>query len=199
VPELRGHAPSGGTRITYGYLEKVDLALLLAEAGRRFELDPARLGIDGCSMGALIALQFAAETPPAALWLQAPFGDMAAMAVHYVHRATGLPAWLLELPTRLAVARLQKTTGVPRAGVDPVTAARRVTCPAVLVHGEEDTLVPVRFAPAVYAALAGPKELWRVPRCGHCHHPDEPQAIHAGEYVARWTAFFRAHLSSPPR
>jgi pimeloyl-ACP methyl ester carboxylesterase len=118
------------------------------------------------------------------------------MAVHYVHRATGLPAWLLEGPVRLAVRRMERTAGLPLSAVDPVAAARRVTCPAVLVHGEEDTLVPVRFAPEIHEALAGEKELWRVPRCGHCHHPDEPQAIRTAEYVRRWTAFFGARLSS---
>ena len=61
----------------------------------------ARLGIDGCSMGALLALHLAAARTPAALWLQSPFGDLVAMAVHYLHRATGLPA----RPPRAARAR----------------------------------------------------------------------------------------------
>jgi pimeloyl-ACP methyl ester carboxylesterase len=199
VPELRGHPPSGGSRVTYGWFEKVDLALLVAEAARRHRIDPGRLGVDGCSMGSLVALQFAALKPrPAALWLQSPFGDMPSMAVHYVHRATLLPLALLELPVRWAVARIDKTTGVPLSAVDPVAAARRVTSPATIVHGEEDELVPVRFAPPVFEALAGEKTFWRVPRCGHCHHADEPQAVHGAEYARRWTDFFSGHLSSRP-
>jgi pimeloyl-ACP methyl ester carboxylesterase len=199
VPQLRGHPPSTGSRITYGWFEKVDLALGVAEAARRYRVDPAWLGVDGCSMGALIALQFAAEEPrPAALWLQSPFGDMRSMAVQYVHRATLLPPWLLDAPVRWAVSRIEKTTGLPLSAVDPVAAAQRVTCPATVVHGEEDELVPVSFAPPVFEALAGEKTFWRVPRCGHCHHPDEPQAVHAAEYVKRWTAFFSLHLSSRP-
>ena len=81
--------------------------------------------------------------------------------------------------------------------MDPVAAARRVTCPTTIVHGEEDALVPIGFAPPVFEALAGEKTFWRVPRCGHCHHADEPQAVHGAEYVQRWTAFFDRHLSSP--
>jgi len=33
-----------------------------------------------------------------------------------------------------------------------------------------------------------------VPRCGHCHHADEPQALERAEYERRWTEFFRLHL-----
>ena len=79
--------------------------------------------------------------------------------------------------------------------MDPVAAARKVTCPAVVVHGESDELVPVGFSQRVYDALAGEKTLWRVPACGHCHHADEPQAVLAGEYERRWTTFFLRHAA----
>ncbi|HEV8268316.1 MAG TPA: alpha/beta fold hydrolase [Thermoanaerobaculia bacterium] len=197
VPDLRGHSPSGGKRITYGFFEREDLELLVAEATSRFGVDPGRLGVDACSMGTLVALQFAAEIrSPRALWLQSPFGDLASMAIQYVHRATGLPRAVVTLPTRLAVYLLERETSLPLASLDPVAAAGRVTCPTVVVHGDADLLVPIRFAPAVYEALKGPKSFWRAPRCGHCHHPDEPQAIRSKEYVARWTAFFSEH--NPP-
>jgi pimeloyl-ACP methyl ester carboxylesterase len=195
VPELRGHPPSTGERITYGILETVDLERLLDLAAARFGVRRARLGIDGCSMGALLALHLAAAAPPAALWLQAPFGDMKEMAAHYLHRATGLPAFVFALPVRFLMRRIARTEGLDLSQADPVRAARRVTCPTVVVHGEDDGLVPIRFAPRVYEALAGEKTFWRVPRCGHCHHADEPQARERAEYERRWTEFFRSRLA----
>lgn len=195
VPELRGHPPSTGARVTYGLFETTDLLLLLDAARARFGVTPERLGIDGCSMGALLALHVAAARRPAALWLQAPFGDLRAMAVHYLHRATGLPRALLGAPVRLLVRRLERREGLDLARVDPVEAARRVTCPAVVVHGEDDALVPVGFSPRLYEALAGEKTLWRVPGCGHCHHADEPQALLREEYERRWTTFFLRHAA----
>lgn len=195
VPELRGHPPSTGARVTYGLFETTDLLLLLDAARARFGVTPERLGIDGCSMGALLALHVAAARRPAALWLQAPFGDLRAMAVHYLHRATGLPRALLGAPVRLLVRRLERREGLDLARVDPVEAARRVTCPAVVVHGEDDALVPVGFSPRLYEALAGEKTLWRVPGCGHCHHADEPQALLTEEYERRWTTFFLRHAA----
>jgi hypothetical protein len=194
VPELRGHPPSTGTRITYGLLETGDLLRLLDLAGARFGVSRARLGIDGCSMGALLALHLAAAAPPSALWLQAPFGDLRQMAAHYLHRATSLPAFVFALPVRLLMRRIARAERLDLSEADPVRAARRVTSPAVVVHGEDDALVPVRFSPRVFEALAGEKTLWRVPRCGHCHHADEPQAVVRAEYEKRWTEFFRRHL-----
>lgn len=197
VPELRGHPPSAGARVTYGILETGDLERLLDLASARFGVERARLGIDGCSMGALLALHLAAAASPAALWLQAPFGDLKNMAAHYLHRATGLPAFLFALPVRLLVRRIARTEGLDLSQADPMRAARRVTCPTVVVHGEDDRLVPIRFAPRVYEALAGEKTFWRVPRCGHCHHADEPQALERGEYERRWAEFFGPRLASP--
>jgi pimeloyl-ACP methyl ester carboxylesterase len=196
VPELRGHPPSTGARVTYGILETVDLEHLLDLAAARFGVTRARLGIDGCSMGAVLALHLAAASPPAALWLQAPFADLKEMAAHYLHRATGLPAALFALPVRFFLWRIASTEGLDLSRADPVRAARRVTCPTVVVHGEDDGLVPIRFAPRLYEALAGEKTFWRVPRCGHCHHEDEPQALQRAEYGRRWTEFFLGHLAS---
>lgn len=196
VPDLRGHPPSTGERITYGLLEKLDLRLLFSAVAARHRIDPGRIGIDGCSMGSIVALQYAAEDPVSALWLQSPFGTLEAMAVQYAHRATGLPPWLLSLPTRLALRGIERDGHLELKAIDPIAAASRIDCPAVVVHGEADTLVPVAFSNGVYEALAGEKELWRVPRCGHCHHPDEPQAIRSREYVRRWAGFFTLNL--PP-
>lgn len=193
VPELRGHPPSTGTRVTYGIRETNDLLLLLDLARARFGVTAPRLGIDGCSMGSLLALQLAGARTPAALWLQAPFGDLHAMAVHYLRRATGLPRVLLEGPVRLLLRRIGRTEGLDLSRADPVAAARRVTCPVTIVHGEADALVPVRFASPLYEALPGPKTFWRVPACGHCHHVDEPQAVATAEYRRRWAEFFLRH------
>jgi pimeloyl-ACP methyl ester carboxylesterase len=195
VPDLRGHAPSTGERITYGILERVDLEFLVAEAARRWRLDAARVGVDACSAGCLVALQYVARSGAAALWLQAPFATLPEMAMEYAYRATGVPRVLLALPMRLALRELERGDGLlVLDDLDPIAAARKVTCPTTVVHGDSDALVPSAFSDPLFAALAGEKELWRVPRCGHCHHPDEPQAIVNKEYVARWTAFFGRHL-----
>lgn len=198
VPTLRAHAPSTGERVTHGLLESVDLRLLLDEAGRRFGIDRARVGLDGCSMGAMVALQTAASAPVAALWLQSPFARLREMAIHYAHRATGLPPALLALPTALALAAAERASGLPLGALDPLAAARRVACPTALVHGADDRHVPERFSRPFEAALPNLVAVWRAPRCGHCHHPDDPETVRRAEYGTRWTRFFSTHLPSAP-
>ncbi|KAA0254328.1 MAG: alpha/beta fold hydrolase [Acidobacteria bacterium] len=202
VPELRGHAPSGGRHVTYGWLETGDVEALLRAARERVGLDLSRVGVDGVSMGALVALQLASGgTTSGPLWLQAPFGDLPGVAARYLSRATGLPASLLALPARLATFSAERALGVPLSAVDPLAAARSVRCPAVVVIGETDAFVPLASAEAVHRALAGEATLWRVPRAGHAHHPDEPQSVARRAYLERWTAFFTRHLppGRPPR
>lgn len=197
VADLRGHAPSGGRRVTYGALEEEDLVRLLDAARARWGVEAARVAVDACSMGSLVALRLAARVPAiAGLWLQSPFGGLRRMAGVYLARATGIPAALLALPARLAVGLVEKETGFDLAAIDPVATARRVTAPAVVVYGETDVLVPEGLAREVFDALSGPKDWWRVPRAGHCHHPDEPQALYARLYARRWTAFFRGAFAT---
>ncbi|MFI5180876.1 MAG: alpha/beta hydrolase [Thermoanaerobaculia bacterium] len=199
VPQLRGHAPSEGARITFGLRETEDLARLLAEAARRFDFDPARIAFDGASMGALLALHAAAGSRTVrALWLRSPFGDLGAMAGIYVAEATGLPRLLAAPIGRLFVALAGWTAGLPTSRLDPLTAARRVLCPAVVVHGERDDLVPLALGREVFAALGGEKELWIVPRAGHEHRVDEPSGLRAAEYARRWSDFLTRCLGVPP-
>ena len=73
LPDLRAHAPSGGRFVTYGFLEKEDLASLVAAARSRFGIDAERLGSHACSAGSTVALEFAADRPEVrALWIESP-------------------------------------------------------------------------------------------------------------------------------
>ena len=203
VPELRGHPPSGGEFLTFGLLEKEDLACLVEAAEARFGIDPSRLGVHSCSAGSTIALEFAAGRDSVrALWLESPYADPAGMAKHYLALATGLPEWLLGLTARwameLAVARIGRALSLDPAEseeyrVDPLRAAGRVRGRVCLVYGQTDELVPPRFARALVPALPPGSIVWAA-RAGHCHHDDEPQKMLKEEYLRRWTAFFGENL-----
>ncbi len=204
IPDLRGHGRSGGTIFTLGFLEKDDLALTVAAARDGFGLDPDRLGIHSCSAGSTVALEFAADRPGVrAMWLESPFADLFTMARHYLSRATGVPAPLLDLTTRWAIrhaiGRIRRELGLDgsREGlerVDPVAAVSRVTSPVLLVHGTEDRLVPPHFTERLAAALPPHSAVWNVNGAGHCHHADEPEATAKLAYARKWEEFFRNYL-----
>ena len=203
LPELRGHPPSAGEFLTFGLLEKEDLARLVEAAAARFGIDPNRLGIHSCSAGSIIALEYAAGRDAVrAMWLESPYADPAAMARHYLALATGLPEWLLALTARwamdLAVRRIARALLMESAPpeeerVDPLRSARRLRGRVCMVYGETDELVPPRFARALIPALPADSVVWAA-RAGHCHHADEPQKMLEEEYVRRWTSFFRENL-----
>ena len=204
LPDLRAHGRSGGTVFTLGFLEKDDLALTLAAARDGFGLEPERLGIHSCSAGSSVALEFSAgRAGVRAIWLESPFAEPREMARHYLSRATHVPAPLLTLTSRLAVARavarVRRELHAERSEkgleqLDPLAAVARVTAPILLVHGEDDRLVPPRFTRRLAAALPPRSTVWNVSGAGHCHHENEPAAAAKLAYARRWEEFFRTFL-----
>ena len=204
LPDLRGHGSSAGRYTTFGFLEKDDLANMIAAARERWGMDPGRLGIHSCSAGSTVALDFAADRPVVrALWLESPFADAWEMARHYLSASTGIPAPFLSLTTRWAVSRavalIKSDLGLEHApgsleNADQVAALRRVRCPVSLVYGAADRLVPPHFVERLVGVLPPGSEIFRVSGAGHCHHPDEAAKVAEAEYRRRWTAFFRGHL-----
>ncbi|MFN2385013.1 MAG: alpha/beta hydrolase [Thermoanaerobaculia bacterium] len=202
LPDLRGHGESGGEFVTYGLLERHDLALALEAARERFGIDAGRIGIHSCSAGSAVALAFAAEEPRLrALWLESPFAEAGAMARHYLSLATGIPPFLLGLTSRWAVRhairgierRLGREGSEGLREIDPMRRVARISAPVLLVYGRKDRLVPMRFVERLAAALPPGSEVWETP-AGHCHHADEAEKVVADEYRRRWKEFFRRRL-----
>jgi pimeloyl-ACP methyl ester carboxylesterase len=204
LPDLRGHGESGGMFVTYGFLEKDDLANAISRASERFGLDPRCLGVHGCSAGATLAIELAAAREEVkALWIESPYADPQAMARHYLSLATGLPSWLLALTGHFAVRRavshvrsaldLAEGSGGLES-VDPLRSIARVRAPVCLVYGGKDELVPPHFAERLELALPADAQVWRAADAGHCHHDDEPARVATEEYDRRWREFFGRHL-----
>lgn len=204
LPDLRGHGASAGRYMTFGLLEKGDLARALEAVRDRFSADPANVGLHSCSAGSAVALELARHRPDIrAIWLESPFAEPRLMARHYLSRATGIPAPLLTLATRWAVssnvARVRRDLGLDRTAgglekADPLIAIGGVRCPVALVYGGADRLVPPRFVERLIEALPAGSEVFRAERAGHCHHPDEAAQVEREEYERRWRSFFTRHL-----
>jgi len=203
LPDLRGHGASTGTFFTFGFLEKDDLAVAVEKARAWHGVDPDRLGIHSCSAGSSVAIEVAASRNCRAVWLESPFADPREMARHYLAVSVGLPDWLLRLTSRWAVARavrrVRRELRIPATGdgleqFDPVKSMKRVRGHIYLVYGENDRLVPPRFAHRLEAVLPPGSTVWRVDGVGHCHHDDEAEKLVKEEYERRWREFFLTNL-----
>lgn len=100
-----------------------------------------RLVYYGESLGTAVAVKMASERPPSALVLEAPPSSVADVAAaHY---------WYL--PVRLLI----------RDPWDSLARIAKVGAPLLILHGERDPVVPIRFGRKLFAAAAEPKRaIW---------------------------------------
>jgi uncharacterized protein len=143
-------------------------AKLAYDTLRKAGVAPADIIVYGESLGSGIAVQVAAEKEVGGLVLDAPYTsivDVAAVSYPY-------------LPVRpFVLDRYETMRFLPQ-----------VTAPLLVMHGEDDRVVPVEMGKAVYAAANAPKEIATFPRAGHSDHH-----LHGSyEELFRWVDALRA-------
>lgn len=144
----RGFGGSTGHPTEPGLLR--DAAAAYAFAVARYK--PERIALWGESLGTAVAIAIAAEHPVGAVILESPFTSAADIA------AARYPIF--------AVRLLMK---------DPFPSDERVgrvTAPVLVIHGDRDNIVPIRFGERLYALIRSPKRFVRLPGAGHNDHDE---------------------------
>jgi uncharacterized protein len=161
--DFRAHGESTGDTSTIGYREADDVKAAFDWVR---SLQPgARIGLFGISMGAAAVLTAMDrhELPATLIVLECPYGDMLS-AVEGRLRMDGLPPWPL---TRGFAFWSERLFGLPASAHRPADYARRVTCPTLLFWGDNDRRVTRAETDAIFANLAGPKQLVVLPGGRH--------------------------------
>src|SRR5712672_2453603 len=118
-------------------------AALLARDG----IMPNRLVLYGESLGSGVAVYLASQREIGALILEASFTSVAEIAqYHYSFVPASLLLW-------------DRFDSFSRIG--------NVKAPILLLHGDRDRVVPVRFGRALFEAAPEPKKFWFSPEAGH--------------------------------
>jgi uncharacterized protein len=142
--DYRGYGRSTGRPSEEGLHRDARAARAALTAGA--QVDPARLVYMGESLGGAVALRLAVEAPPRLCVLQSTFTSLRDVA--RAHYPPPLPALAGDAyPSLERIARL-------RARV-------------LVLHGEEDEIVPAAHGRALHAAAPEPKRLRLVPGAGH--------------------------------
>ncbi len=140
-----------------------DLEHALEWLARKPGADPARLAVLGHSVGAGAALLVASRSDKVAAVISvAAFAHPESMMRRFLasrkipHRPLG----------RYILRHVEDTIGYRFGDIAPLHTIRRVNCPVLLVHGEEDETVPVEEAHALRAAGKN-AVLYLLPGSGH--------------------------------
>jgi alpha-beta hydrolase superfamily lysophospholipase len=171
--DFPGCGGSAGDTTTIGFLEADDVARAADHVRRTWPGLPVFLF--GQSMGAAAVLRALAlhRIEPEAVILESPF-DRLLTTVKARFATMGVPSF--------PAAHLMVFWGGLQRGYNafrhnPVDYACRVRCPVLLLHGRDDRRVRCREAEAVFAALAGDKEMQYFGGLGHesfaAQRPDE--------------------------
>lgn len=163
--DLRNHGESEGEITTLGFYETRDVAAAV-DFIRAREGEAARMAALGHSMGAAAVLLAAAEQPSiGAVIAVSPFTSLEDNVSEGIRSLTGLDARFFGPPVLFWA---QWLSGMDISTVRPVDVIDRISPRAVLlIHGAQDTTLPVRNSYQLYEAARPPKELVIYPQIGH--------------------------------
>jgi uncharacterized protein len=188
--DFRAHGLSDGRFTSVGHLETNDVIGAIQYLKQRTEVDPARIGVIGFSMGAVATIQAAARCSDIAAVVSdsayASFLDAAKYSFRVVTRVPHFPVAPMAIHWAKVILHIDATRLRP---VDVI--ARIAPRPILITHGLLDEIVPVGHAYSLFQAAEEPKEVWVVPDAHHVGARD----IDTDAYFARVEPFLREALS----
>ena len=182
--DYRGYGASEGEPTLAGTQIDIDAAIdaLLA----RNDIDKGHIVMYGQSLGGALAAYYVAHSPNRdrlrALVLESAFSDYVEIAREKFadHWLTWPFQWL---PKLTVDDRFSPLPGMAR--ISPL--------PLLILHGDQDEIVPVHHGRLLYEAALEPKQLWIVPGAGHI------QTMRAPAERDRLVAYLRQVLEAKNR
>ena len=163
MAEYRGYGGNPGTPSEAGFYADGRAALGFLD---REGVAPNRLVLYGESLGSGVAVALAVQHDIAALVLEAPFTSVAEVAqCHFPY----VPA------SRMVTDRF-----------DSLSRIGNVKAPILVLHGERDRVVPLRFGHALFDAASEPKEFWTAPAAGHENLTQYGAFEAVADFLNRW-------------
>lgn len=189
--DFRACGDSAGSVVTLGGREREDVQAAIAYLLGREDVDGDALGVLGLSLGASLAILGACDSPAVrAVVAEGAFGSVRGAIRQNFQRETHLP-WFpwAELTTRLAEWRYH----VSASRVAPEREVARLRrCALLLIHAQDDPIIPIVQGEAIFRQAPDPKEFWRIPHAPHAMAFKELEH----EYAQRVVSFFDCWLSA---
>lgn len=191
--DFRGRGESGGGAVTLGAREPLDVRGAVDYVLTRAEVDPARIAIQGVSLGASSGvIAMAGDQRIAAAVIESPFDTMRGTVARSFEHFIDLPSFPFAPITVLIV---EQRIDADADDVRPVDAIARIgERPVFVIEDLNDTAMPVHAGRNLYEAAPGPKQFWEVAGAGHA----KAYAVAPEEYEARVLAFFAQYFATAP-
>jgi uncharacterized protein len=163
--DLRAHGRSEGKQSSWGQAEVMDVQAALHFLQAQPDVDPAKIGIVGHSMGGAIAIRAAAQLPEIRLVVaQSVYTNFADNAERLTVSFARLPAWTAPL----IMAWAEWIAGVDSNQLAPLhEVASLAPRPILFIQGGRDKTVHVRNGSTLYETAVPPKERLLIPDAGH--------------------------------
>jgi uncharacterized protein len=188
--DFRGTGRSQGNVVTMGHNETEDARSAIDWLAR--ELPEAPIGVIGFSMGGSVALMLSAtDHRISAVVSDSAFATQRKILGHHIRRKTRL--WP-EPVLQLAAPMLRRRHGKSYDEFAPATIADQISPrPLLLIHAQNDQIVPFGHALEIWDHARDPKLNWFPDEVGHCGAYFADRV----EYCRRVSAFFQDALNQP--
>lgn len=190
VFDYRHRGKSGGDAITMGLLEQDDLLGALDYLAGRPEVDNARIGAFGMSMGGVITIRVAARDQRVrAVVAECPYASHEVIMTRALRHYYRLPSFPV---AGLAKWMLERRLGASLDGAQAINAVQAVSPrPIFIIACERDVVIGHEETERLFQAAGEPKQFWLIPGADHSRGW---QAAH-DEYERRVLGFFHEALA----
>jgi len=156
--DFRSHAISKKPlRHSIGYLEEIDARTALKFV-RENKPDYADVAFVGASMGGAMALTLAStEDDLAACCTDCAFASLRDVVNHMIKVGYSLPEPMREALLVIVEAANKVVYGYDIAKVGPEKNLAAITCPVLIAHSRDDSIVPVEHASRIFAGVSTPE------------------------------------------
>lgn len=163
LPDQRSHSESQGNIITFGVKERYDCLYWTEYIAKRF--NDVKIIISGVSMGAATVLMASDLELPNVKGIIADCGYSRPIDIILEEgKRMGIPPKIAAPLITLAAKMLGRFNINEKSAINAVKNAK---VPVLIIHGEEDRLVPVSMAHKIFDACNSPKKLLTVKEAGH--------------------------------
>jgi pimeloyl-ACP methyl ester carboxylesterase len=163
--DLRAHGQSEGDYCTFGFYEKQDISVLVDSLSHRKDIG-SNFGIWGNSLGAAVSLQALSIDKRIEFGvIESTFTDFRTIVHEYAENTIGIN---LSFVNDYSVWWAEQLGDFLAEEVKPIEAAKNIHQPVIVVHGNADRNIDIKYGKQNFECLASnDKEFIEVPGAAH--------------------------------